>query len=423
MQYHPHGDAAIGGALVALGQKDLLIDAQGNWGDVRTGDSAAAPRYIEARLTKFALDIAFNAQTTEWQLSYDGRNKEPIHLPMKFPLVLAQGVEGIAVGLSTKILPHNFIELIKASIKLLQGKKTKIYPDFQTGGQINVADYNDGKRGGKVKVRARIEQVDKNTLVVKDLPYGITTTNLIDSILKANDKGKIKIKKVIDNTAKDVEILIDLASGISPDVAMDALYAFTNCEISISPNACIIIDDKPHFLSVSEILRLCTEQTKELLRMELEIRKGELEEKLHFASLEKIFIKNRIYREIEECESWEEVISTIAKELKKYVVTPSDRKKKGDKRLRLLRDITEDDIARLTEIKIKRISKYNSFKADELIARLQEELKQVKHDLKHLTEYTIAYYQKLLDKYGKGKERGTSIESFETIKALSLIHI
>lgn len=421
MQYHPHGDAAIGGALVALGQKDLLIDAQGNWGDVRTGDSAAAPRYIEARLTKFALDIAFNAQTTEWQLSYDGRNKEPIHLPMKFPLVLAQGVEGIAVGLSTKILPHNFIELIKASIKLLQGKKTKIYPDFQTGGQINVADYNDGKRGGKVKVRARIEQVDKNTLVVKDLPYGITTTNLIDSILKANDKGKIKIKKVIDNTAKDVEILIDLAPGISPDVAMDALYAFTNCEISISPNACIIIDDKPHFLSVSEILRLCTEQTKELLRMELEIRKGELEEKLHFASLEKIFIKNRIYREIEECESWEEVISTIAKELKKYVVTPSDRKKKGDKRLRLLRDITEDDIARLTEIKIKRISKYNSFKADELIARLQEELKQVKHDLKHLTEYTIAYYQKLLDKYGKGKERRTSIESFETIKARTVV--
>ena len=291
MQYHPHGDAAIGDALVKLGQRDLLIDPQGNWGDNRTGDSAAASRYIEARLTKFALDVAFNAQTTDWQISYDGRKKEPITLPMKFPLVLSQGVEGIAVGLSTKILPHNFVELIKASIKILEDKRVKIYPDFQTGGQVDVTDYNNGKRGGKVKVRAKIEQVDKKTLTIKELPYGITTTSLIDSIIKANDKGKIKIKKVIDNTAADVEILIELAPGISPDLTMDALYAFTNCEISISPNACVIIEDKPHFVTVEELLRTSTANTKELLRQELEIRKHELEEKLHFASLEKIFIE------------------------------------------------------------------------------------------------------------------------------------
>ncbi|MEM9821740.1 MAG: DNA gyrase subunit A, partial [Bacteroidota bacterium] len=327
MQYHPHGDAAIGAALVNLGQKDLLIDPQGNWGDFRTGDSAAAPRYIEARLTKFALDIAFNPQTTEWQISYDGRNKEPITLPMKFPLLLAQGVEGIAVGLSTKVMPHNFIELIKASIKVLEDKPFKIYPDFQTGGLIDVGEYNAGKRGGKIKVRALIEQLDKKTLAVRQLPYGVTTTSMIDSILKANDKGKIKIKKVTDNTAKDVEILIELAPGVSPDVMMDALFAFTNCEVSISPNACVIIDDKPHFLSVNDILKVCTEQTKELLRQELEIKKAELQEKWHFASLEKIFIQNRIYREIEECESWEEVLQTIDGELKKYVATPRDKPK------------------------------------------------------------------------------------------------
>ncbi len=422
MQYHPHGDQAIGAALVNLGQKDLLIDCQGNWGDLRTGDSAAAPRYIEARLTKFALEVAFNPQTTEWQLSYDGRKQEPIHLPMKFPLLLSQGVEGIAVGLSTKILPHNFIELIKASIKILEGKKPKVYPDFATGGSIDVGDYNGGKRGGKVKVRARIEQFDKNTLAIRDLPYGTTTVGLIDSILKANDKGKIKIKKVTDNTAKDVEILVDLASGISPQVTMDALYAFTDCEVSISPNACVIIDNKPHFLTVNEILRICTENTRLLLQLELQIKQKELEEKWHFASLEKIFIENRIYRDIEECETWEAVIKTIDKGLKKYIVTPKDGKpKRSDKRLRLLRDVTEEDIVRLTEIKIKRISKYNTFKADELIAKIEEDLQQVKHDLKHLTEYAIAYFENLLQKYGKGQERKTKIATFDTIAAKTVV--
>ena len=421
MQYHPHGDAAIGDALVNLGQKDLLIDPQGNWGDVRTGDRAAASRYIEARLTKFALEVAFNAQTTEWQLSYDGRKNEPVNLPMKFPLLLAQGAEGIAVGLSTKILPHNFIELIKASIKILEGKNVKVYPDFQTGGLIDVSDYNDGKRGGRVKVRARIEQLDKNKLAIRELPYGVTTSSLIDSIIKANDKGKIKIKKVVDNTAAEVELLIELASGVSPDVTMDALYAFTHCGISISPNACVIINDKPHFLTVNELLKFSTENTKELLRQELEIRKKELEEKLHFASLEKIFIEKRIYRDIEECETWEAVIETIDTGLRKYVVTPSEKPKASDKRLRLLRDITEDDIIRLTEIKIKRISKFNSFKADELIAKLEEELARVKHDLAHLTEYAIAYFQNLLDKYGKGKERRTEITTFDQIDAADVV--
>ncbi len=421
MQYHPHGDAAIGAALVNMGQKDLLIDTQGNWGDIRTGDSSAAPRYIEARLTKFALEVIFNPQTTDWQMSYDGRNKEPITLPVKFPMVLTSGVDGIAVGLSTKILPHNFQELIKASIKHLEGKKLKLYPDFQTGGSIDVREYNDGKRGGKVKVRAKIVQLDKNTLAIKELPYGVTTNNLIDSVIKANEKGQIKIKKITDNTAKDVELLIELASGVSPDVTIDALYAFTNCEISISPNACVIIDDKPHFLTVSEILALCTERTKELLRMELEIKKGELEEKWHLSSLEKIFIEKRIYRDIEECESWEEVLVAIREGLNKYVATPSDKPKKSDKRLLLLRDITEDDLVKLTEIKIKRISKYNTFKADELIARLLEELDQVKYDLAHLTEFSIAYYERLLEKYGKGKERRTEISSFETIKVRQVV--
>lgn len=421
MQYHPHGDAAIGQALVKLGQKDLLIDPQGNWGDVRTGDSAAAARYIEARLTKFAKDVVFNPQTTEWQLSYDGRNKEPITLPVKFPLVLAQGVEGIAVGLSTKILPHNFIELIKASIKILQGKRVKIYPDFQTGGMADVSEYNQGKRGGKVKVRAKIEQVDKNTLAIKELPFGVTTSNLIDSIIKANDKGQIKIKKMVDNTAKDVEILIDLAPGVSPQVTIDALYAFTNCEISISPNACVIIEDKPHFMAVNDILEHCTFRTKTLLGMELEIKKKELEEKWHLTSLEKIFIENRIYRDIEECESFEEVLKVIEVGLKKYVVTPSDKAKKNDSRIQLQRDITEDDLIRLTEIKIKRISKYNKFKTDELIARIEEELKQVKYDLNHLTEYTIAFYERLLSKYSEGRERKTVLKDFETIKVQAVV--
>ncbi len=421
MQYHPHGDAAIGDALVNLGQKEMLIDPQGNWGDVRTGDSAAASRYIEARLTKLALDIAFNPQTTEWQLSYDGRKREPVDLPMKFPLLLAQGADGIAVGLSTKILPHNFVELIKASIKVLQGKKVKIYPDFQTGGMIDVTDYNGGKRGGRVKVRAMIDRVDKSYLAVRELPYGVTTGSLIESIIKANEKGKIKIKKVVDNTAQVVEVLIELAPGTSPDLAVDALYAFTQCEVPLSPNACVIIDDKPCFLTVEEILDISTERTKGLLRQELEIRKAELLEKLHFASLEKIFIEKRIYRDIEECETWEAVLEAVDAGLRKYVVAPGENPQKGDKRLRLLREITEEDLIRLTEIRIKRISKYNSFKADELIARLEEELKEVQHHLDNLVDYAIAYFEELLAKHGKGRERRTRITTFDAIQATEVV--
>ncbi|MBK7807237.1 MAG: DNA gyrase/topoisomerase IV subunit A [Saprospiraceae bacterium] len=421
MQYHPHGDAAIGDALVNMGQKDLLIDCQGNWGDVRTGDSAAAARYIEARLTKFALEVLFNPQTTDWQLTYDGRKKEPITLPVKFPLVLSQGVEGIAVGLSTKILPHNFIELIKSSIKILQGKPFQIFPDFQTGGMVDVGDYQDGHRGGRVKIRAKIQQVDKSTLNIIELPFGVTTNSLIESILKANDKGQIKIKKVNDNTAKDVEIQLELMPGVSPDVTIDALYAFTDCEVSYSPNACVIVDNKPLFLSVSEILKISTMQTKELLRRELEIKKGELEEKWHHASLEKIFIENRIYRDIEECESFEAVIIAIDAGLKKYVATPSDPLKAGDARIMMMRDITEDDITRLTEIKIKRISKYNKFKADEMMAQLLADLEQVKFDLEHLTEFAIAYFERLLEKYGKGRERRTIISSFDTIEIKEVV--
>ncbi|MBL0083938.1 MAG: DNA gyrase/topoisomerase IV subunit A [Saprospiraceae bacterium] len=421
MQFHPHGDAAIGDALVNLGQKDLLIDCQGNWGDIRTGDSAAAPRYIEARLTKFALDVAFNAQTTHWQLSYDGRKKEPITLPMKFPLVLAQGVEGIAVGLATKILPHNFIELIKASIKVLQGKKATIYPDFQTGGMIDVSEYNDGLRGGRVKVRAKIEQVDKSTLMITQLPYGVTTTSMIESIIKATEKGQIKVKKVVDNTAKNVEIVMDLIPGTSPDITIDALYAFTECEVSISPNACVIVDDKPRFLGVSELLRISTEQTKALLEWELNIKKSELEEKWHLASLEKIFIENRIYHDIEESETWESVIETIDAGLRKYVVTPSEKAKASDKRLRLMRELTEEDITKLTEIRIKRISKYNSFKADEYIQGVEQDLKQVAFDLENLTDYAIAYFERLLEKYGKGKERKTEITSIEQIQVQQVV--
>ena len=421
MQYHPHGDAAIGDALVNLGQKDLLIDCQGNWGDIRTGDSAAAPRYIEARLTKFALEVVFNPQTTDWQLTYDGRRKEPITLPVKFPMILAQGVEGIAVGLATKIMPHNFIELIKESIKVLRGKKPVIYPDFQTGGFVDVSEYNDGARGGRIKSRAKIKIVDKNSLAITELPFGVTTPSLIDSIIKASEKGKIKIKKVLDNTAKDVEVLIELASGVSPDVTVDALYAFTDCEVSISPNACVILDNKPQFLGVSDLLVISTMRTKELLRQELEIRKGELEEKWHLASLEKIFIEKRIYRDIEECETWEDVITTIDVGLKKYVATPSDPLVKGDGRLMLMRDITEEDIIKLTEIRIKRISKYNTFKAEEYISNLEAELEQVKHDLEHLTEYAIAYFERLLEKYGKGKERKTEIISIENIEVQQVV--
>ena len=404
MQYHPHGDASIGDAIVNLGQKDLLIETQGNWGDVRTGDGAAAARYIEARLSKFALEVVFNPQTTEWQLSYDGRKREPVTLPVKFPLLLAQGVEGIAVGLSTKILPHNFRELIEGSIEILKGNKTNILPDFLTGGLADFSDYQEGLRGGKIKVRARIEEEDSKTLLIKEIPYGTTTDSLIDSILKANDKGKIKIKKVVDNTAKDVEIQIQLAPGVSPDVTIDALYAFTDCEVSISPNACVIIEDKPVFLTVNRILDYNTKQTKELLRRELEIRKGELMEKLLFSSLEKIFIENRIYRNIEECTTWDGVLEAIDKGLDPY---------KPD----FYREITQEDLIRLTEIKIKRISKFDAFKADELMRRLQEELKEVNYNLKHLTEYSIKYYQNLLDKYGKGRERRTEIRALDTIEA------
>ncbi len=421
MQYHPHGDAAIGGALVKLGQKDLLIDTQGNWGDYRTGDSAAASRYIEARLTKFAKHVAFNPQTTEWQMSYDGRNKEPITLPMKFPMVLAQGVEGIAVGLATKILPHNFIELIKASIKILQDKRVKIYPDFPTGGQIDVSDYKSGKRGGKVKVRAKVEQRDKKTLAITELPYGVTTHSMIESILKANEKGKIQIKKIIDNTAADVEIILELQSGVSPDMTMDALYAFTNCEVSISPNAVVIIDKKPHFLGVEDLLKISTENTKQLLKLELEIKKKELEERWHSVSLEKIFIENRIYRDIEEAESYPEALKLIEKGLKKYVRTPKEKAKKNDNRIKLGRDITEEDLIKLSEIRIKKISKYNKFKTEELLQSIEDELKQVKHDIKHLTAFAIAYFEDLLQKYGKGKERKTEIKELDTIKAVRVV--
>lgn len=404
MQYHPHGDASIGDAIVNLGQKDLLIETQGNWGDIRTGDGAAAARYIEARLSKFALDVVFNPQTTEWQLSYDGRKREPVTLPLKFPLLLAQGVEGIAVGLSTKVLPHNFIELIEGSIEILKGGKTNILPDFPTGGSADFSEYNEGQRGGKVKVRAKIEEEDNKTLLIKDIPFGTTTNSLIESIIKANDKGKIKIKKVVDNTAKDVEIQIQLMPGQSPGMAIDALYAFTDCEVSISPNACVIIGDKPVFLSVNEILKTNTLQTRSLLKQELEIRRAELLEKLLFSSLEKIFIENRIYRDIEECETWEAVIETIDQGLEPF-------------KPEFYREITKEDIVRLTEIKIKRISKFDAFKADELMRKLGDELKEVNHHLKHLTEYAIQYYLDLLSKYGKGRERKTEIQAFDTIEA------
>jgi topoisomerase-4 subunit A len=424
MQYHPHGDAAIGDAMVNLGQKELLIDCQGNWGDFRTGDSAAAPRYIEARLTKFALDVAFNPDTTLWQLTYDGRKREPVTLPMKFPLVLAQGVEGIAVGLSTKVMPHNFIELIKASIAQLKGKRVELFPDFPTGGLVDVRDYNGGARGGKIRVRGRIKEIDKKTLQITEMPYGVTVNDLIDSILKANDKGQIKVKKVIDKTAAEVDIEIELQPGVSPDVTIDALYAFTDCEVGISPNCCIIVEDKPVFTDVQELLRISTDNTRELLRQELDIRRHELEEKIHFASLEKIFIEKRIYHDIETCETWEAVLQAIDTGLRKYVVTPevpAAQKSKDPGKIYLLRDITEDDLTRLTEIRIKRISKYNVFKADEDMIRMTEELAQTLHHLAHLTEYTIAYFEDLLAKHGKGRERRTVIAVFDTIQATEVV--
>ena len=421
MQYHPHGDAAIGEALVNLGQKDLLIDCQGNWGDFRTGDSAAAARYIEARLTKLALDIAFNHDTTVWQLSYDGRKREPVTLPMKFPLVLALGVEGIAVGLSTKILPHNFVELVKASIAVLKGRKVDLYPDFPTGGMVDVANYNAGARGGKVRVRAKIRELDRKTLQITEIPFSVTTGDLIESILKANDKGQIKIKKVVDKVAAEVDIEIELQPGVSPDVTIDALYAFTDCEVSISPNCCIIVDNRPVFTDVNEMLRISTENTKALLRQELEIQKHDLEEKLHFLSLEKIFIEKRIYRDIEECETWEAVLETIDKGLRKYLVTPSMSPATSDKRIRLIREITEEDILRLTEIRIKRISKFNTFKADEDMAKLHIELEQTKHHLANLVEYAVDYFETLLSKYSKGRERKTEILTFDSIRATEVV--
>ena len=402
MQYHPHGDASIGDAIVGMGQKELMIETQGNWGDARTGDSAAAPRYIEARLSKFALEVAFNAKTTEWQLSYDGRKNEPVTLPMKFPLLLAQGTEGIAVGLSTKILPHNFCEIIECAIKHLKGRKFEIYPDFLTGGMIDVSNYNDGARGGKVRVRARIEETDKKSIAIKDVPYGITTTQLVDSILKANDSGKIKIKSVTDNTAKDVELSIQLAPGVSTNQTIDALYAFTDCEISISPNACIIIADKPHFVGASDLLRHSVDLTKKLLLRELEIKLGELDEDWHYSSLEKIFIEKRIYRDIEEQTTWEGVLKAIDDGLKPY-------KKK------LRRPVTQDDIIRLTEIRIKRISKYDTFKADEHIRGVEADIAEVKNNIANLNDYSIRYYENLLKKYGKGRERKTEIRPFENI--------
>ena len=408
MQYHPHGDASISDAMVQIGQKELLIDMQGNWGNILTGDRAAAARYIEARLSKFALEVVFNPKTTDWQASYDGRRKEPINLPVKFPMLLAQGGEGIAVGLSTKILPHNFNELIDASIKILRGRSFTLFPDFLTGGVIDVTNYNDGTRGGKVRVRAKISQLDKKTLVVNEIPFGTTTSTLIESILKANDKGKIKIKQIEDNTARNVEILIHLPPGVSPDKTIDALFAFTNCEVSISPLCCVIQDHKPVFIGVSDILKISTNNTLHLLKRELEIQLGELQEKWHFASLERIFIENRIYRDIEEESTWEGVISAIDKGLKPHIS-------------HLKRAITEEDIVRLTEIRIKRISKFDIDKAKQIIESLEDEIATVKHHLDNLIEFAIDYFKSLKEKYGKEKPRMTEIRTFDDIEATKVV--
>lgn len=405
MQYHPHGDASIGDALVNLGQKDLLIETQGNWGDVRTGDEAAAARYIEARLSKFALEVAFNDKTTEWQLSYDGRKNEPVTLPMKFPLLLAQGAEGIAVGLATKILPHNFCELIEASIKHLRGKKFELHPDFQTGGMADTANYNEGKRGGKIRVRSKIEEVDKKTLVIRDVPYGVTTTQLMDSIVRANELGKIKIKKVTDNTAAEVEIIVDLAPNISPDITIDALYAFTDCEVSISPNACVIVEDKPKFIGIHELLRISVDNTKELLKKELEIKLKELQEKWHYTSLERIFFEEKIYKELEKKhETWEKVIQSIDKAFVPFT-----------KQLR--RPITREDILKLTEKPVRRIYRLDIDELNKQIKAIEAEIKQVKHNLANLVDFAVDYYESLLKKYGKGRERKTELRPFEAIQA------
>ncbi len=404
MQFHPHGDASIGDALVQLGQKELLIETQGNWGNILTGDSAAAPRYIEARLSKFAKEVVFNPKTTKWKLSYDGRNKEPVSLPVKFPLLLAQGVEGIAVGLASKILPHNFNELIDASILYLKGKDFELLPDFLTGGLADFSRYNEGLRGGKIRLRARIHQEDKKTLVITEIPYTTNTGSLIDSIVSANDKGKIKIKKIDDNTAENVEIVIHLATNVSPDQTIDALYAFTNCEVSISPNSCVIANDRPEFLSVKDILKYDTDHTVALHKMELEIRMQELLDQWHNYSLEKIFIENRIYLKIEKCETWECVITTIDKGLEPF-------------KKMLRRPVVKEDIVRLTEIKIKRISKYNAFKAEEQIKAIEAEMEEVQNHLDHLIDYTINYFKQIKKKYGKGRERKTEIRSFDTINA------
>ncbi|MFI1745926.1 DNA gyrase/topoisomerase IV subunit A [Thalassobellus sediminis] len=408
MQYHPHGDASIADAMVQIGQKDLLIDTQGNWGNILTGDRAAASRYIEARISKFGLDVVFNPKITEWQASYDGRRKEPVNLPVMFPLLLAQGGEGIAVGLSTKILPHNFIELIDASIKHLQGKRFIILPDFPTAGIADFSNYNDGLRGGKVRVRAKISQLDKNTLVITEIPFGTTTSSLIDSILKANDKGKIKVKKIEDNTAAEVEILVHLPSGLSPDKTIDALFAFTSCESSISPLGCVIEDNKPLFVGVTEMLRRSTDNTVQLLKQELEIKLGEFEEQWHFASLERIFIENRIYRDIEEEETWEGVISAIDKGLKPHIK-------------HLKRAVTEEDIVRLTEIRIKRISKFDIDKAQQKIDALEEQIAEIKHHLANLIDYAIAYFTRLKKEYGEGRERKTEIRTFDDVDATKVV--
>ncbi len=408
MQYHPHGDASIADAMVQIGQKDLLIDMQGNWGNILTGDRAAASRYIEARLSKFALDVVFNPKTTEWQASYDGRKKEPVDLPVKFPMLLAQGAEGIAVGLSTKILPHNFNELIDASIKYLKGRNFTLVPDFLTGGIADFSNYNDGIRGGKVRVRAKIATLDKKTLVINEIPFGTTTSSLIDSILKANDKGKIKIKQIEDNTAANVEILVHLPNGISPDKTIDALYAFTNCENSISPLGCVIEDNKPRFIGVSEILKHSASHTVDLLKLELEIQLNELEEQWHFASLERIFIENRIYRDIEEEETWKGVISAIDEGLKPHIK-------------HLKRAVTEEDIVRLTEIRIKKISKFDIDKAKQFIESLEDKIAQVKDYLANLIDYAISYFKSLKTKYGKGKERKTEIRLFDDIVATKVV--
>lgn len=408
MKYHPHGDQSIGDAMVQLGQKDLLIDCQGNWGNTLTGDGAAAPRYIEARLTKFAIDVVFNPKTTEWIPSYDGRNKEPVTLPVKFPLLLAQGVEGIAVGLACKILPHNFNELIEACIAVLRDQPFTLLPDFPTGGIMDASDYRDGLRGGKVRVRARISTEKKGVLRITEIPFGTTTGGLMDSVVAAADKGKIKIAKIEDNTAAHADILIYLPPGADPETIRDALYAFTDCELAISPNACVIADGKPQFLGVSDILKRTTELTRELLKRELEIRLAELGEKWHFSSLEKIFIENRIYRDIEECETWEAVLIAIDDGLKPF------------KKL-LKREVTQDDLVRLTEIRIKRISKFNSFKADEEIRALEKDIAETEKNLRNLTRFTIRWFEELMKKYGKDRERKTEISSFERVDRTQVV--